>query len=238
MIGLNTFAIPPRTALRGHAHQRLLLMIVSEGGLEEELGRDVHYLRPGAARLSQAASHHELEFGADGARCTLIEADGPFWLRVFARALRGRANAFAVLEPDDASVLSQTDVTSLLRSDEALTRFGRALSTLQEGERREPPAWFADARAALDGADQRRVACIARSLRRDRTHFARAFANHSGFRPVEYRALRRLAAAMDALSGNAPLAEIALTSGYAHQSHMTNSFRAVLGASPARIRAM
>ena len=76
----------------------------------------------------------------------------------------------------------------------------------------------------------------ATSLKRDRTHFARAFAAYSGFRPVEYRALRRLAAALDSLTSDAPLADVALSTGYSHQSHMTNAVRELLGASPTQLR--
>lgn len=236
MIGLNTFDIPGRLAASGHGHARAILMVVSKGDLEEDLADDVRSLAAGAVRLSEPGAVHELQFGAEGARCTLIECAGPFWSRVFARALRGRTNAFAGVDRTEAQKLAQTDVGGLLRSESLLTALGRTLAILEHGERRELPSWYADARDALNGANERRVAHIASSVRRDRTHFARAFAAYSGFRPVEYRALRRLAAALESLSSDAPLVDVALASGYAHQSHMNNAFRALLGAPPTQFR--
>jgi AraC-like DNA-binding protein len=236
MIALDTFSIPARASMSGHAHARALMMVVSDGSLEEKVSEQGRDVRSGGVRLSEPGAFHDLQFGDEGARCTLLEGSGPFWSRVFARALRGRASVFASMDPDDARLLADTDVMRLLRSGDLLTVFGRSLATLEHGEQREAPRWFDDARDALGGADERRVARIAASLRRDRTHFARAFAAYSGFRPVEYRALRRLAAALSALSSGAPLADVALTTGYAHQSHMTNAFRTLLGASPTQLR--
>jgi AraC-like DNA-binding protein len=236
MIGLNTFDIPGRIGTSGHGHARAMLMIVSNGDLEENLGDEVRGLSSGGVRLSEPGAVHELQFGASGARCTLIEGAGPFWSRVFARALRGRANVFASVDRDDAHLLAHTDVDRMLRSESLLAVFGRALAVLEHGELREAPSWFEDARYALDGANERRVSHIASSVRRDRAHFARAFAAYSGFRPVEYRTLRRLAAALESLSGDASLADVALATGYAHQSHMTNAFRELLGASPTQLR--
>ncbi len=237
MLAAETYAIAPRATMVGHSHRRSLLLIVSAGDLEEACDESVQPLCAGSVRISRPGAAHDLAFGADGARCTLIGADGPFWSRIYARALRGRAQAFAAITADAAPYLAGANSEALLRSRAATLAFGRVLSVLEHGEPQRAPAWLDESLDALDRGGDRRVGQIARTLRRDRVHFARAFAAHVGLRPREYRAVRRLAAALAALGSEQRLSEIALEVGYAHQSHMNNAFRALLGRSPARVRA-
>lgn len=236
MIGASTFALPPRLSLSGHAHDQPLLMLVSEGALDEAVGRQVHTLRAGSVRLSRAGAVHDLKFGDSGARCTLVNAAGPFWTRIFARALGQHEHSFVDISPECTAFLALAAGDDLLRSRAGLDTLGAVLAAVRYGGEQRRPSWLDDALDAFDRADQRRVTAIAGVIARDRTHFARAFAAHTGLRPTEYRAVRRIAAAFDALQSDAPLAEVALASGYAHQSHMNNAFRALLGRSPGSVR--
>jgi len=67
-------------------------------------------------------------------------------------------------------------------------------------------------------------------------HLLRTFKAEVGLTPVAYRMLRRVLKARELLQGNMPIAEVALASGFADQSHLTRSFQRLIGVSPARYR--
>ncbi|MDQ8756194.1 AraC family transcriptional regulator [Sphingosinicella sp. LHD-64] len=69
-----------------------------------------------------------------------------------------------------------------------------------------------------------------------RFHFLRIFKQATGLTPVAYRNQRRVEAARRLLRGGLPIAEIALATGFADQSHLTRQFQRLVGTSPARYR--
>lgn len=235
VISLDTHRMPGRQTLRAHAHDEVMLMIVSDGALDESIDGRVQTMNAGAVRLSPAGAAHDLYFGDEGAVCTLIEGRGPFWRRVLSRPLR-RHSTFTCIGTGDAAALAADDGRSLIASAK-LSLLCRALTALHGVDPDAAPSWLADAQDALACADDRRVASVSAAVGRNRTHFARAFTVHVGLTPQEFRALYRLSAALAALSEDAPLAEIALACGYAHQSHMNNAFRALYGRTPGGLRA-
>jgi len=237
MLALERHAIPAHFAMHSHGHQRNHLVLIASGGLEEETRSGVHTLTGRCVRISRAHASHRLAFGGAGADCVIAEAGGSFWERVFVRALGQSESLFATVTAEQAKALTSfRSAEDLASSRERLFAFGRMLA-LFEGRQGEPPSWLDDAVDMLERGDMRSVAAIADQLARHRTHFARSFAAHLGFRPSEYRALRRIAAAaVTVRAGDARLCDVALEHGFAHQSHMTNSFRTLFGAAPARLR--
>jgi AraC family transcriptional regulator len=68
-------------------------------------------------------------------------------------------------------------------------------------------------------------------------HFCRAFKEATGHSPHQFVIERQVDRAKGLLAGSTmTLAEIALASGFAHQSHLCYHFRRVVGASPGRYR--
>lgn len=68
-------------------------------------------------------------------------------------------------------------------------------------------------------------------------HFARSFKQATGITPSRYVMERRLALARELLAGTGDsLAGVAHDAGFASQSHMTDSFRRLLGTTPGRYR--
>src|SRR3990167_2943268 len=59
----------------------------------------------------------------------------------------------------------------------------------------------------------------------------------SGRTPVYWKRLARLRRSAQALSSDAPLAELAVDHGFSDQAHMTREFRRWLGTTPARAQA-
>lgn len=237
MLMLERHVMPPNFAISGHGHARPHLVIVEAGNFDHEIGRDIHAVKTQGVRLSRACAEHRLAFGSGGATCVIFEAGGAFWERVFVRALGRRESAFASLTAEQAQALKQSltaeDITA---SPQTLRAFGRTLAALKRPES-EPPPWLEEMIEMLDRGAALKITALAEKLRRDRTHLTRSFADHLGFLPSEYRMLRRAAAAAGAVrAADTRLCDIALEYGFAHQSHMTNTFRTLFGVSPSRLR--
>jgi AraC family transcriptional regulator len=220
----------------GHGHKAAHALVVLQGDVTERLGRHDQLVRSGDFRISPAGAAHDLTFGASGADCLIIEAEGPFWGRVFTRRLRGaRAiNLFGGGAMSDrlAQLKGADDVLAQSGSIQAL---GQLFAVRHDADR---PHWFDEAVDLIDRGEIRLLSQVASTLGRDNVHMARAFGAYFGFRPVEYRAMRRAWTALSLVrSADASLAEIALTCGYAHQSHMTRAFRSLLGHPPSHWRA-
>lgn len=70
------------------------------------------------------------------------------------------------------------------------------------------------------------------------SQFTAAFRAATGFSPYEFVTRCRVERARDLIrEGNMTLAEVALASGFSHQSHMTRRLREVLGVTPGSLRA-
>jgi hypothetical protein len=95
--------------LRGHRHRAPHLLVVASGDLADREGRAVRELSAGSFRLSCAAATHDLAFGSDGAVCLLLQANGPFWRRLFGRALEESVSCFG----------TATDIAALAAADSA-----------------------------------------------------------------------------------------------------------------------
>jgi AraC-like DNA-binding protein len=237
MLEFRVRKMPGGALLQGHGHARDHLLVVVTGDLEQQLDSELRSLRSGSVRLSKAYARHQLRFGADGAHCLVVEAGGPFWSRVFQRALSDRTNAFAIL-PDSLSLGDVHRVEDLVLSAHGLQTLCKVLAAIAHEQADRPtPAWLEDAIASLHGGHNLPIRRIADLVRRDRVHFARAFARCLGLRPVEYRSLVRIRCALGALDASAQsLSEIAQLSGFSDQSHMTHCFRVVVGRSPGECR--
>jgi AraC family transcriptional regulator len=89
----------------------------------------------------------------------------------------------------------------------------------------------------IDAGADKAVGRIASALARDRVHFSRAFGRALGFRPAEYRSVRRVSIALTMIkTSDESLVDIALSCGYAHQSHMNRAFKALYGRTPSSWR--
>jgi AraC-like DNA-binding protein len=100
------------------------------------------------------------------------------------------------------------------------------------------PAWWRTPRVAMLGRGLRIVELSAEAGV-DPAHLARTFRAHYGTTAGAYlREIRVRRAAEALLRSSAPLAQIALDSGFADQSHFTRVFRAAYGVSPGRWRVL
>ncbi len=102
-----------------------------------------------------------------------------------------------------------------------------------------PPAWLHGALELLYDryAEDLNIADIAGSVGVHPIHLARTFRRHFRCTPGEFARFRRLEKALDLLGRTSlPLVEVALTSGFADQSHFSKAFARCLGVPPGEYR--
>lgn len=157
----------------------------------------------------------------------LVRGGGPFWTRVLARGEKGGG-----VTPVQG-LRGVVSVEDFVRSPAAIRALGDALASGGD----KVPAWVLRAIERIERDRVASLSALAESLGVDRAHFARAFAAHVGFAPSEFRSIVRVCDAMRSIErGEARLERTARRAGYAHQSHMTREFRAMLGMTPGQWR--
>lgn len=67
-------------------------------------------------------------------------------------------------------------------------------------------------------------------------HFARSFKKAVGLSPLAYRNQRRIVVARAMLLDGEPITQVAVSVGYADQSHLTRQFQRIVGLPPGRYR--
>jgi AraC-like DNA-binding protein len=87
---------------------------------------------------------------------------------------------------------------------------------------------------AAHPAEETRAHVLERIAGIDRWTIARHFRAAFGTSPDRYRIMRRLEVARAAIVAGAPLADAAVTAGFADQSHMTRHFKRAYGITPGR----
>jgi AraC family transcriptional regulator len=106
-----------------------------------------------------------------------------------------------------------------------------------EIDRTRPP-WMDRVDALLDGEESQSATVVARRLGMNRAWLAHAYRQWTGEGLHERVVRRRVEAAISQLrTGDAPFADVALTSGFCDQSHMNRVLRRATGRTPARLRA-
>jgi len=105
--------------------------------------------------------------------------------------------------------------------------------------KRTPPMWLYKAIELLHDryVEELTVAQIASSVGVHAVHLARSFRHFVGCSPAEFSRFRRLEKAARMLIGSTrPLSDIALSCGFADQSHLTKEFSRNWGVSPGQYR--
>jgi AraC-like DNA-binding protein len=101
-----------------------------------------------------------------------------------------------------------------------------------------PPDWLRRAKELLDDCltQPHGLAAVAAAAGVHPGHLARAFRRHYRCTAGEYLRQRRVERAYRLLRGNTPLAEIAVATGFADQSHFSAVFKRHTGMTPAAYR--
>lgn len=227
-----------------HVHDRPVLCVVLGGAYQERTrGRETEHAT-GHALFCPAFEAHGQTIAADGALKLLIDPPAP---AVDYLADRMRLSEAPWVRSPDLIPLSRRLAAELGHSDafsalaveglvmEIAALFGRGAEA--DGERL--PAWLVRAREQIEAAapEPPSLEAIARAVGRHPATLARAFRRAFHMSVGEFCRRVRLEQATRLLtSSNAPLSEIALACGFCDQAHLTRSFRAAYGVTPARWR--
>jgi AraC-like DNA-binding protein len=171
-----------------------------------------------------------------------------------ARAIRGRPCALPfVREPVTTNETLASAINDAFRlAPEPLAVDGLVLRLAEALLDADPSCGGATTSLRLDGAALARArqfldaetARVVRSSELEevtgvtRYELARQFRAAYGTSPYRYSLMRRLDRAREELRRNRPLADVALTAGFADQAHLSRMFKSAYGLTPARYRSL
>jgi AraC family transcriptional regulator len=227
-----------------HSHELGYFYTVLEGPYPETVGRSTRDPAPFTLAYRPGGEVHAHSCDGAGGRCFNIY---PISSERFSDCLEtlGAAEIRGSLVPWLLTRLyrefRRTDGASPLAIE------GLSLELLAEAARdpvtaaeRRPPRWLAQARELLHARfdENLTLAEIAEAVCVHPVYLARVFREHYGCTLGEYtRQLRIELACRQLATSDTPLVAIALTAGFADQSHFTKTFKRLVGLTPGQFRA-
>jgi len=113
-----------------------------------------------------------------------------------------------------------------------LSKYGLSGTSVAENRPQGHPVQKAKRLLASDLDQKLSLERVARIVGVSRFHFLRIFKENTGISPHLYRTLKRIELSKKLLSQDMPPAQVALETGFADQSHFSNTFRRYVGATP------
>ena len=237
--------IQSRQPYADHFHSTFSVGLILEGGTRLTSGGLDHLARVGDLVLIEPGAIHKCNPVDGRARSYHMIYLDPAWCLAragFPPGLRLRAGQVLVREPGLFQGLAETAAAIARRGRADEERLADLIARLTRDYCRaeEPaPERAAEARRLI-GADLEnpvRLAEVARGVGLGREGFIRAFRRSTGLTPGNYRQCLRLSAARRLLRQGHDIAEVALATGYADQSHFHRMFVKYFSATPGQYRA-
>jgi len=236
----------PELKLRRHAHERAGFCLVLQGNYTENYRDRTLACKPRTVTFSPAEEQHSNHFTNTGSHCFIVDLD-PRWLQ--------RVNDYQV-SLDRPSHCHGGDLTWLATKlyrefqemDEVseLTIEGLILEMVAETSRNstrastgKSPRWLEQARESLHAQFSERLSLtnMAKAVGVHPVYLSSEFRRHYGTTIGEYvRQLRIESACYKLSSSDLPLVEVALSAGFASQSHFSRIFKRLTGMTPAQYR--
>jgi AraC family transcriptional regulator len=233
--------VPAGVHLRGHGHDRPHLCFLAHGAFDERDARRSRGVAAGTLRRSPAGDEHDIQFRTPS-RCLLLLVHGNPG-DISSRLPSGRAflatQRISSLSSELTRALDDPHDTSALHLD-ALALELLAASMPPSGRRAAvPPAWLQGIRNRIRDAPALppATADLAGAAGYHPVYVARAFREYFGMSVGAYARLIQAERARELLAhSHETLAQIAVSAGYADQSHLTRAMRRLLGVTPASVR--
>ena len=229
-----------RHAYPAHVHAEWTVLLVDAGGVDYTLdGRRQQALTHRVTVLPPYVAHDGRSAGPGGFDKRVLYVDE--------RWLPERLTGAAVRTPSISDPALVAAVSALHRSlDEPLEAEARMAlvaerialhldrGALGPSDRRDPGL----ARLVRDRLDEDEptLEALARELGTHPSHLVRVFRREYGLPPHRYVVGRRLDRARRLLLDGVPIAEVAATTGFHDQAHLTRHFRTLLGTTPGAFR--
>lgn len=234
------------TRLPWHHHEGPTLCFVLRGVFTETSGGERLTCTPDTLKVMPAGERHCDDFDRGDTRGLLVEADPERARAILTHApILDERTAFhgglpAALARRVYQEFRQPDEAAPLAIEGLLLELLAAVSRSRaDGAANGVAPWLSETRDRLqaDLAARPSLAELAAGVGVHPVTLARAFRRAFGCTVGEYlRRLRIDRAAQQLAAGDQPLAEIALTAGFADQSHFSNVFRRRVGMSPSVYR--
>lgn len=225
-----TSVCAPHASTPPHTHARPVCCLVLDGVSAQTTGGSERQREPGRAFFYPAGEEHHERWGARGGRIFSIElVDDP-----------SMPSKSAELTGWPALLARRTHLESADDDDLTIESLAFALAGELARERVDDRRWSRIARDFVHAHFTRKLSLrdVANAAGVHPVHLSRAFPRHHGLTLGDYvRALRIDYAARELMATHRPIADIALDTGFASQSHLTRHFRARMGIAPAAYRA-
>ena len=233
---------PAGTVLRQHVHDRHVLAIMLEGGFETRIARRTLDCRTGVVWTEPCEEAHANRVGAEAARVIVLQPRfGQGALAPFATLLDDiwstRDPAIVREARCISAELALSDALAPLALDALVVLICARAARLRDT--RDKPPWLERAHEFIHSSFRHQPSFgeVVAAAGVPGWRVARVFRRHFHCSMGEYARTLRLNWALEKLSSTSlPLPEIALSAGYADQSHFTRACRAATGMSPLRYR--
>jgi AraC family transcriptional regulator len=239
-ISANRF--PSDLALPAHAHPEATVAVVLAGGFRGAYRAGERECRACSVIVEPAGERHANRFGLAATVVLTLSLDplrvGRSIAEATERFSHGRDPYAELIARRAARELDRPDDVSPLAVEAAALELIARVTRTSAMERR--PTWLAEVRAVLHEryAESLTLTDIAAAAGVEPGRVARGFRRTFGEPIAGYLRRVRVTAAAELLaSTDLPISQIAGDVGFADQSHLTRSFGAYLGVTPARYRA-
>jgi len=228
-----------------HRHDFAYFCFVLQGGFNESYERRNRSCNPFSLVFHPPHEAHSDDFYAD-TKCFNLQLSNSFLERTaqyftlaetptdFGESVSSRIAAKIYKEFRLTDELSALIVEGLM-----FELLGEAVRNSKNNHRAKPPVWLKQTLELLHDRFHENLSLgeIAGAVGVHETHLARQFKRYYRLTVGDYLRHLRIEYACRALSAsNSPLSEIALSSGFADQSHFTKTFGQVMQMSPAAYR--
>lgn len=243
---LTEVAYPSRSDISQHSHQQACFCFVLEGSYVERYRHKVIECQPSHLIYRPAGEVHSDHFGHAGGRCFIIEVETPWLTGLRERSIRldeptsFRSGSLAWLATKLRQESRQVDHFTPLTVEGLMLEMSAEMarsSAKTSGPKR--PRWLDRTKEILheNFNGGLTLSGIAEAVGVHPVYMAEMFRQHHHCTVGEYvRRLRVEFASRKLSQTDAPLSEIALAAGFAHQSHFSRTFKRLTGLTPAQYR--
>lgn len=234
---------PPRARLPRHYHEMSSITLVTAGAFEERFDRRAVACRRGDVLAKCADAAHSNSYGTAGASCLLIEFGVE---RLSEPSLERLFDGHRFLPNGGQSRCAEAIVHELRRADawtplaiEGLILEWLAwLSRVDASTDRGRAPWLRTAREILAGAMSKpvRLTEVAAMVGVTPGSLARGFRREFGMSPGDFVREHRYVTSLSLLRTEQSISAIALSLGFADESHFIRFFRRWSGETPGRYR--
>jgi len=236
-----------------HTHETYVVGII-DAGCETWNARGArHYAAPGDVLFNLPLDVHDGAPFGDGYTYRMTYPTVAFMQRVASLVSGHRVtatptfNASVVRDPDGSRLFAEAhaalehDLDALAGEERLLRAYGRLLvrhADIRPATLGREPGPMARVRDAIEQryAESLTLTELAGIARLSTYHLIRAFRAEVGLTPHAYLVDVRVRRARDLLRADLPLAEVALSVGFADQAHLTRAFKARIGVAPGAYR--